>query len=124
MTVPRIMVFALILGIFGCATVGQAAPLVFEAESYTWLNTSMHKVADEAVSEGTYMEIPLQRPHGMQEGKPFDDGSATFKIYISQPGSYWLWARAHWHDGWGNSFFVMVDDLSTVKARVITDATY
>ena len=108
----------------GAPAAPAATTLVFEGESYTWLKASMRKVSDSAAAKGAYMEIPLQRPHAVEEGKPFDDGSVTFKINVPQAGRYQLWARAWWYDGCGNSFFVMVDDLSAAKAKSLNDSTY
>ncbi len=111
----------LVLG--GALWAASVVTLVFEGENYTWVKPSMRKVADKAASNGAYVEIPLQRPHGTEESAPFDDGSVTFKINIPQAGTYRLWVRAHWYDPCGNSFFVMGDDMSPEVPAFISDAT-
>ncbi len=113
---PAVLLTLLLAG----ASAGQAVTLVFEGEHYTWIKPSMRKGTDDGASQKGYVEIPLQRPHGEQEGEPFDDGSVTFKINIPQNGKYWLWARTWWYDSCGNSFFVMVDDMSPEIPTYIT----
>ena len=105
-------------------TAAYAVNLVFEAEHYTWIKPCMEKVADSKAAGGYCVQIPLRRPHGVEEMAPSDDGNVTFKIYVPEPGRYRLWARVHWYDGCGNSFFVFVDDMDTAHAVQLTDSTY
>lgn len=100
-----------------------ALTLVFEAEHYTWIKPSMTKAASKKASGGHYVRIPLLRPHGVEEAAPSDDGNVTFKINVPQTAKYWLWARVHWYDDCGNSFFVFADKFGAGDAAVLTDST-
>ena len=106
------------------ATAACAVTLVFEAEHYTWIKPCMEKVTDTGAAGGHCVQIPLRRPHGVEEMDPSDDGNVTFKIYVPQAGRYRLFARVHWYDSCGNSFFVFVDDLNTQNALYLTDSSY
>ncbi len=84
--------------------------IVVEGEHYYSIKPSMQIVASQSASGGKFVQIPLKRPHGEDETGPYDDGNAVYRINVPSAGLYRLWARAHWHDSCGNSFFVVVDD--------------
>ncbi|MEA3399792.1 MAG: hypothetical protein U9R79_00970 [Armatimonadota bacterium] len=96
--------------------------IVVEGEDYYSIKPSMAKHASEVASGKAYIHIPLRRPHAATETEPSDDGNARFRIRVPASGVYRLWARGHWYDSCGNSFFLIVDDK---PATVIgEDGTY
>lgn len=105
-------------------SVACALNLVFEAEHYTWIKPCMEKVADNKAAGGHCVQIPLRRPHGVEEMAPSDDGNVTFKINVPQAGKYRLFARVHWYDSCGNSFFVFVDNMDAPAPPAITDPSH
>ena len=88
--------------------------IVFEAESYKTITPTMAKVASSVASHGYYIQVPLHRPHGEEEGAPSDQGNALYKIHIPAEGQYRFWGRCHWYDGCGNSFFLKFDNKPMV----------
>ncbi len=116
---------ALLVGSAIAVTQLVAAPsrIVVEGEHYAWLKASMAEATSQVASNGAYVHIPLLRPHGVDESGPSDEGSATYKVYIPTAGKWYLWARCHWWDDCGNSFFVMVDKLDVDTPPQITDST-
>lgn len=83
--------------------------IVVEGEHYNSIKPSMAVGTSQSASGGKFVHIPLRRPHGENESGPYDNGNAVFKINVPRAGIYRLWARTHWHDECGNSFFVVVD---------------
>lgn len=109
----------------GIVDSARAATLVFEGENYSWIKPSMRVAqGDEGASKQKYVYIPLRPGHGETEQGPTNDGNTTYKIYIPTEANYTLWARVKWHDGCGNSFYVMVDNLNPENAPYITDNAY
>jgi len=116
-------VCAIVLSMLLISTaVASAAKVVAEAEHYYTIKASMAKASSQVASGSAYIHIPLQRPHGIIEGAPFDTGYALFKVKIPKTGTYNLWGRVHWYDGCGNSFLLKIDD----KPQMVfgNDGTY
>jgi hypothetical protein len=84
--------------------------IVVEGEHYYTIQPSMHVGSAQAASGGKFVEIPLRRPHGEDESGPADNGNALYGVRVPVAGTYRLWARAHWYDTCGDSFFVIVGD--------------
>lgn len=105
-------IFIVLCMAIGLATYAFAAnvKIVVEAENCVSITPSMEKVSSTLASGGAFIQIPLQRPHGTQEGAPVDQGSAKYVVKIPVAGTYRFWGRAHWHDGCGNSFFLKIGD--------------
>lgn len=119
MTATTIIVVAIALSL---AAGAFAAKVVVEGEHYYKIKPSMAKASSQVASGKAYVHIPLQRPHGTEEGKPSDTGYAYYKVQIPATGTYNFWGRAHWYDGCGNSFFLKVDDKPAVVFG--NDGTY
>ena len=107
----KLLLLAMVALTAVCAWLAWAATvkIVVEAESYYSIKPSMTLGQSQSASGGKYVYIPLRRPHGENEAGPYDDGNALYKVKIPVAGRYQLWARTHWHDECGNSFFVIVD---------------
>ncbi|MFO7948065.1 MAG: hypothetical protein R6V19_14770 [Armatimonadota bacterium] len=112
----------LVVGCLCVAAQAFATKIVVEAEHYYTIKSSMASADSQVASGKGYIHIPLQRPHGTEEGAPSDTGHAKFKVKIPASGTYKLWGRAHWYDGCGNSFFFKVDDKPAVVFG--NDGTY
>ncbi len=106
--VPTIVVLAILM-VIGYAW-AASIKIVVEGEDYYSIKPSMAKAPSQVASGKAYIHIPLRRPHATTETGPADDGNARFRVRIPSAGVYQLWARAHWYDACGNSFFVVVDD--------------
>lgn len=96
--------------------------IVIEAETYSSIQKSMEKASSTTASAGAYIQVPLRRPHGEEEGAPADTGRAAYKIRVTAAGYYYFWALCNWYDGCGNSFFVKIGDKPA--AVVGQDGTY
>ncbi|MFA4016040.1 MAG: hypothetical protein RUDDFDWM_001141 [Candidatus Fervidibacterota bacterium] len=95
--------------------------ICFEAEDVTTIEQPMRiakveKGETEKVSGNAFVEIPW-----FKKEKDQPVGKATYKINISEGGVYYVWVRAYWIHGCGNSVAVAVDDG---RPMVITDNTY
>ena len=112
----------LAVGVIAALAYGATTKVVFEGEHYTSITPSMTQGSSGDASNGAYVQVPLQRPHGYEEGAPTDTGKAVYKIKIPVAGSYRVWARCHWYDGCGNSFFLKIDDKPAVVLG--QDGTY
>jgi hypothetical protein len=101
----------------------EADKIVVEAEKYISITPSMVKTTttNDTVSNHGFIQIPLKRPHATSETGPSDNGACTYKINISQNGTYTIWLRANWYDSCGNSFFVIIDNKPAVY---IESSTY
>lgn len=95
--------------------------IVVEGEHYYSIQPSMKIGTSQQASRGKYVYIPLRRPRPETQTGPYDEGNAVYRIKIPRTGRYQLWARTHWHDDCGNSFFVVVD--GTLKSWIGEDGT-
>ncbi len=120
----KLIVVLAVLGILVAITAAWAAnvKIVIEGESYNSIHPSMTRATSTVASGGAYIHIPLQRPHGNQEGEPLDQGRAVYKVRVPEAGRYRFWARTHWHDGCGNSFFLRINNNPPVV--IGQDGTY
>ena len=108
------------------AALAAEEKIVVEAENYSAIKASMVKKKDSKASgKGWCIWIPLRRPHATEETGPGDDGYAEYKIKIPRTGRYYFWARCHFFDSCGNSFYILVDTTKvTSKTLFIGDSTY
>lgn len=95
--------------------------ICFEAEDVTSIEQPMRiakveKGETEKVSGNAFVEIPW-----FKKEKDQPSGRATYKINVTQEGVYYVWVRAYWIHGCGNSVAVAIDDG---RPMVITDNTY
>lgn len=120
----RFVLPLLVVLVLGAASwaLASTVKVVFEAEGYTSITPSMTKTASSLASGGAYVQVPLKRPHGEEEGAPTDQGRAVYKVRIPANGKYRFWGYCHWHDGCGNSFFLKIDDKPAVVLG--QDGTY
>lgn len=119
----KLFVCVVMLVVFTVAGVmGASNKVVVEAEKYKTITASMHKNTSTVCSGGAFLEIPLRRPHATSETAPSDTGNATYSVKIPAKGSYRFWARCHWHDGCGNSFWLNIG--SNPAFRLGQDGTY
>ena len=119
------LVFLMILMVIITYSQAKAAKIVVEAENYTSIKSSMSLKADNKCSLKKCVQIPLKRPHGVNETGPIDIGYVSYEIKISEPGNYQFWGRCKWYDTSGNSFYILVDaDTVGSKTPYITDQTF
>jgi len=100
----------------GALYAGTATKICFEAELAKDVEAPMtvvNKTGKNWSGDG-YIEVP--------EDSPKNKGAAVYKILVSDPGNYYLWARTYWRNGCGNSVGVQVDNYSPVTLG--QDGTY
>jgi hypothetical protein len=118
----KLLLVALIAVGLVSAVLAVSNKVVVEAEKYTSIVPSMQKVASSVASGGAFVQIPLRRPHAVSETSAGDDGRAVYSVTIPSAGSYRFWARTHWHDACGNSFFLKIGSKPSVVLG--QDGTY
>lgn len=85
---------------------GAGVTLCFEAEHANELTFPFEIVRHDASSGG----LALGLPEGGGDRSSFsgDQGTATFRVRITEPGTYTLWVRVWWNGFCSNSLFVSV----------------
>jgi len=100
-----------VLGMLPCAAWASNNKICFEGEAPSKLVSPLKKVLpgyDKEYSGRGYLEIPWDR------NKTKGLGSATYRIRVTKPGLYYLWARTFWQNGCGNSISVKVNGQAPV----------
>lgn len=100
------------------ASVGNAKTIkiCFEAENTTSIKPSLAKMLpgkSPFYSGNGFIDIPLSAPAKV--------GAATYKINVTVPGNYFLFARAFYSAGGGNSISILVNGVPLVLGE---DGTY
>lgn len=82
------------------------AKVCFEAEGAKTIQSPLKKVSGQsktAMSGGGFLEIPWDG------NKTAGNGEATYTFNVKTAGVYYVWARALWQNGCGNSIKVAVN---------------
>jgi hypothetical protein len=85
------------------------AAIFLEAEEGQ-LTAPMQKTTRADATGGAAIYVPSESGRGEKNGKPIDNGQATYKIDIPQDGAYRLRARVFWKNTSNNSLFFAWDD--------------
>jgi hypothetical protein len=95
------------------------AKVCFEAEGASATVSPVKKVtpgANAKYSGRGYLDIPWD------QNKTKGVGSATIRVNVKTPGTYYLWARTYWANGCGNSIGVSVNGSDSITLG--EDGTY
>ncbi|HEX8464022.1 MAG TPA: hypothetical protein VF627_05325 [Abditibacterium sp.] len=105
MKTPQFFVLGAAVALLAPVALAANAKVCFEAEKVATIESPLKKVTGKGadVSGGGYLEIPWD------ENKTKGLGSATYKFNVKTAGTYYLWARAFWQNGCGNSVEVSVN---------------
>ena len=84
------------------------ARVCFEAESASTVSSPIKKELkgkNSKYSGRGYLDIPWDK------NKTKGIGSATVRVNVKTPGTYYLWARTYWANGCGNSIGMSVNGV-------------